>query len=138
MISVEKKGSAKFDIMPKKVFQKVYLYDNYPSDISARMTIRETVWNIVSTIEAGGSDRTLFLEYDTMIDAEECYDLPLSFGKPCSKSKSKKRKKSKATLNDYDQKFTEFSETKSEHNMYMGYSEASTYYLYYCIYLATE
>jgi hypothetical protein len=122
--------------MPRKAFQKVYLHDNYPSDISACMTIRESLWKMVSTIEAtdsGGDDimcdGTLSMDDETFISMKESHDLPVSFGKQLPHKKIKRQKKkhkytSCTAPNGIDpQKFIEFSETRSAHNLYMGYNE---------------
>ena len=113
--------------MPRK-FQKVYLHDNYPSDISACMTIRESLWNIVSTLESeefGGSvDYSMDCGTDSL-SMKDSYDLPLSFGKqpPLKKVKRKQKNKNSTVSKGIDQKFLEFSETRCPQNVFMGYNE---------------
>lgn len=131
--------------MPRKTFQKVYLHDNYPSDISACMTIRESLWNIVSTIESEeergqlGDTAAYSLDFDDVsLSMNKDHDLPLTFGKqpPLKKMKRQKKKCNNSKSNNYnimtlqkgiDQKFKDFSETRSAHNVYMGYNEVRVF-----------
>jgi hypothetical protein len=119
--------------MPRKSFQKVNLHDNYPSDITGRVTIRESIWNIVSSIESNQwQDSPLFIEPAEMVSSDTLdIDLPLSFGKQPPLKKAKKRKKSKGSMKeDIHQKFITFSETKFSHNLYMGLNEVRRTYCY--------
>lgn len=112
-----------------KCFRKVYLHDNYPSDISATMTIRESLWNLVSNIEAIHLGELpildTFVGYDVE-DMQESHGLPLSFGKqqpPHKKAKKSKKRAKPGGPHSPHQQLIAFSETRCSQNLYMGYNE---------------
>lgn len=90
------------------------------------MTIREAIWNTVSTIEAKNAVETVDIVHYSNIDdsiREVDDDLPVSFGKQQQPPLKKLKRRRKGDVRGMDQKFMQFSETKSSHNLYMGYNQ---------------
>jgi hypothetical protein len=128
------------------------------------MTIRESLWKIISTIESKEiGDIPPSITDDDVSSTSDCddasrstkdsHDLPLSFGKQPPRKKLKKQKKKTNTAarvpkGGIDQQFVAFSETRSAHNLYMGYNEVVclsysciitfTYYDVFLIYLVNN
>lgn len=116
-----------YKVNNKTVSRLVYLHDNYPSDISACVTIRQIVWNVISTIERGIEYNECLVDYcEITPDAEDSLGLPQCFGKQPARKKSRKSKKKEPAISL--SKLTRFTETRCCHNLYMGFNEGDGLY----------